>query len=883
MLQTLCGGVHILDFLTLEPDLYASILPQDWRNWFHVFDISDILDLLMREDVGCLLASATSTQPLAHGAIPTSLDGSWRNGPVPPLGLLKYIHAVRNHNLLREFHEDGITRIPDKSQALSRQISVGMKPKKAHEVEKFAVFIDGLATDIATEGPYDLTHVIDFGSGQNYLGRVLASQPYEKQVIAVESKQLNIEGAKSMDINARLAKKEIIRRNKKAFRMGTTSVLEPHEPTVKTSLSEETTLDLQAKNASTLAGEPQDALENGQGIVRQKNKIHYIEHTIQDGDLTSVIDQLRPSLKVRKQSVNTSESRPFSATGKERNISEAKSQDAAVEKPTSHQSLNPDISDNRFMVVSLHSCGNLVHHGLRSLILNQSVRAVAMVGCCYNLVTERLGPPTYKIPTLRAPNARVEQSSSACDPHGFPMSERMATYTHEGGEGIRLNITARMMAVQAPQNWTAVTCEAFFTRHFYRALLQRIFLDRGIVKKPTAVAEVVGGGSPRGWSVAGQPITIGSLRKACYNSFVAYVRGAVAKTGVHGKQGTLIKESMDGLTDEELMLYEKMYESKKKELSIIWSLMAFSAGVVESVIVVDRWLYLKEQKVVKDCWVQTVFDYAQSPRNLVVVGVKRSFDVQSSAKPFIAKPRPNMGSAGERDGTNRFKSRIFTVTVGANNQTFNVHESVLSKSPVLARMCSGGFQESVSCAIQLLEDQPEIFGYVLEFLYMRSDGLFTEGHDGSELAKKLADIYVMAEKYQIDSLKQTVIEMLSSIPELQQKPILFFRLARKIYQWLPDSDLNFRRFYRQHAASTLRMIDQDGLDYVRAIVNEGGTLATDTFDVQRAVFDVEKKESSATKAALESERKAIELERKTWKEEKDILAKLVDKFVRSSK
>lgn len=197
-------------------------------------------------------------------------------------------------------------------------------------------------------------------------------------------------------------------------------------------------------------------------------------------------------------------------------------------------------------------------------------------------------------------------------------------------------------------------------------------------------------------------------------------------------------------------------------------------------------------------------------------------------------------------------------------------------------MCSGGFQESVSCTIQLPEDQPEIFGYVLEFLYMRSDGRFMEGHDGSELAKKLSDIYVMAEKYQIDSLKQTVIEMLSSSSELQRKPMLFFRLARKIYQLIPDSDLNFRQFYRQHATSTLRMIDKDGLDYVRAIINEGGILATDTFDVQRAVFEKEN-DSSATKSALESERKAIELERKTWKEEKNTLVKLVDRFVRSSK
>jgi hypothetical protein len=51
--------------------------------------------------------------------------------------------------------------------------------------------------------------------------------------------------------------------------------------------------------------------------------------------------------------------------------------------------------------------------------------------------------------------------------------------------------------------------------------------------------------------------------------------------------------------------------------------MAFSAGVVEAVIVVDRWLWLKEQKEVEHAWVEPVFEYKHSPRNLVVVGIKK--------------------------------------------------------------------------------------------------------------------------------------------------------------------------------------------------------------------------------------------------------------------
>ena len=52
--------------------------------------------------------------------------------------------------------------------------------------------------------------------------------------------------------------------------------------------------------------------------------------------------------------------------------------------------------------------------------------------------------------------------------------------------------------------------------------------------------------------------------------------------------------------------------------------LAFSAGVVESLIVTDRWLFLKQHAdLVEECWVEPVFDFRESPRNLVVVGMKK--------------------------------------------------------------------------------------------------------------------------------------------------------------------------------------------------------------------------------------------------------------------
>lgn len=573
LFQRLCGGVHILDFFTLEPDLYTTILPQEWREWFYLHDIYEILDLLMREDLAQLQSPVVSTEGKADGDTSNGFyeSASWRGHRVPPDGLIDYIKTIRMHSLDRNFPPANDLYKPGsfhRNTRLARHVAVGMKTKKIHEVENFAKFISNLSSEIQLTTSHRITHLVDFGSGQNYLGRALASRPYDHNVIAIECKPHNIDGAKNMDVTAKLATKEIVMRNKKEFRKGITQ-----------DKTESNTIQLnQVENAkpSNPSGECRSpAISQTQG--ENGGSIKYIEFTIQNGYLSKIADQI------------------------------------------------PE--DAQLMVVSLHSCGNLLHHGVRSLILNPSVKAIVMVGCCYNLVTERLGPPTYKLSNMRSSSLRLDQTSSACDPDGFPMSDKLAQFKHHNDKGVRFNITARMMAVQAPYNWTSRDCESFFTRHFYRALLQRIFLDRGVVGPPTHVQQEENNTatSPRGWTGEGEPILIGSLRKSCYDSFTAYVRGALAKLSESNTKNShhRIANCMSDLTDDEISKYETAYQARKKELSIIWSLMAFSAGVVESIIVADRWLFLKEQEDVADCWVEAVFEYKQSPRNLVVVGIKR--------------------------------------------------------------------------------------------------------------------------------------------------------------------------------------------------------------------------------------------------------------------
>ncbi|KAI0427074.1 methyltransferase domain-containing protein [Xylaria sp. FL1042] len=561
--QILCGGVHVLDFFTSEPGLFSSVIPDEWQPWLLQCDPMRLLDVLMRDDIDAL------------------------SGPQqPPESLSRYIKDIRKFSLAREFSSR-----EEQLPKLTWQMAVGMKPKKIHEVRNFAEYVNQLASGIEAEFDNSITHFVDFGSGQNYLGRALASAPYNKQIVAVEGREHNIAGAKELDIISGVTEKPKVIRNKKLW-MQRIDNLNPEAQRDERVLKRATKI-IKASQDYTADFRPRREIEAVYAPEEGKGFIRYIEGQLESGDLADVIDKLE----------NTHLDPAATRTG------------------------------IRLMAISIHSCGNLSHHGIRSLILNPAVQAIAIVGCCYNLLTEKLGPPTYKHPymrpSLQALNGRVIRESAKQDPHGFPLSDRLCTYQDDG---IRMNITARMMACQAPHNWTEAESDGFFTRHFFRAVLQKIFLDRGVISKVyhdgTKAEDRTDDSAQSPFNMSTNPVILGSLGKSCYKSLHAYVRGAITKlttSSDHREQRDIIKERLSDITDEEIAAYERKYGPRKRELSAVWTLMAFSAVVIESLIVTDRWLFLRQHPdVVQDAWVETVFDYRQSPRNLVVVGVKKA-------------------------------------------------------------------------------------------------------------------------------------------------------------------------------------------------------------------------------------------------------------------
>lgn len=564
--QILCGGVHVLDFFTSDPGLFQWTLPDDWQEFLMRCEPMVLLDFLLRDD-------PDKPPP----------DCAW---PEPPPTLRQYVKDVRRHSLSRSF-----TPVKPRLPVIPRPVAVGMNVKKVHEVTNFADYVDRLAIDIAHMTGTEMSHFVDFGSGQNYLGRTLASAPYSKNIVAVEGRDNNQTGARDLDILAGFAEAEKVMRNKKVWLSMLESNTPEERPDPKAKLSmagkppdeHVDAMDLRPRSELKAVYRP----EEGKGVIK------YITGQLETGDLSGILDQIYDA------EIPEEERRELS-----------------------------------LMAISIHSCGNLSHFGIRSMIMNPSIKAVAIVGCCYNLLTEKLGPPTYKVPymrpTLQAINGRVRRESEKHDPQGFPMSERVSTYE---GKGIRFNITARMMACQAPQNWTEKESDSFFTRHFYRALLQKIFLDRGVISRvyhqqneDQEAGEDKEQNSP--FNMSTNPVIIGSLGKSCFKSFHTYVRGAIKKLTTdndYTQYMAIIDQKMSNITDEEIDKYVQAYAGRKRELSAVWTLMAFSAGVVESLIVTDRWLFLKEHSdIVQDCWVEAVFDHKLSPRNMVVVGIKNN-------------------------------------------------------------------------------------------------------------------------------------------------------------------------------------------------------------------------------------------------------------------
>lgn len=183
---------------------------------------------------------------------------------------------------------------------------------------------------------------------------------------------------------------------------------------------------------------------------------------------------------------------------------------------------------------------------------------------------------------------------------------------------------------------------------------------------------------------------------------------------------------------------------------------------------------------------------------------------------------------------------MYTLVVGSEEKVFYSHEVVLSQSPVFERMCNGSFKESVEYRIELPDDDANVFECMLEYMY-RGVLHGVETQTQSVRAAMMADLYILAEKYQLSDLKELLIPPLASILDNADAERIecFFHATRKIYENTPDSEVLFPASYKKKVAQMLSYRNKYPYleSHIKRFIFDGGKLAQDTFDASLSTGD----------------------------------------------
>ncbi|XP_062848541.1 protein RRNAD1 [Trichomycterus rosablanca] len=241
-------------------------------------------------------------------------------------------------------------------------------------------------------------------------------------------------------------------------------------------------------------------------------------------------------------------------------------------------------SSSDFVLTGLHACGDLSATLLRHFASCPNVRGITSVACCYMKITtkENSTPPGLVLPPH--PENMKEGSQSE---YGYPMSEWVG-----GLPGHQLSYKALEGACHAIEDYLQRLREdsGLLRTHCYRAALETIIrAERPELRR------------------AG----VQTIKKAHMLPFSEYARLGLSRVGL---PGDLAYDSafVEGLLEQH------------GRVVVYFSLALLLAPVVESLVLLDRMLFLQERGFQSQ--LVPLFDPVLSPRNHVLLAVKPEAD-----------------------------------------------------------------------------------------------------------------------------------------------------------------------------------------------------------------------------------------------------------------
>uniref|UniRef100_A0AAG5DT84 Methyltransferase domain-containing protein n=1 Tax=Anopheles atroparvus TaxID=41427 RepID=A0AAG5DT84_ANOAO len=231
----------------------------------------------------------------------------------------------------------------------------------------------------------------------------------------------------------------------------------------------------------------------------------------------------------------------------------------------------PGGHQSTFCLCGLHTCGNLGPNCLRLFDQNPTILGICNVGCCYHLMIEEFVVDEFYNPTKVPGNPG----------YGFPMS----AYLRQ--QRFALGRNARNLAAESIER-ACSNRENPSDKLGYRALLQVIFLEYGERKSHQ----------------------VGRLK--C-NGFTDYVRKSVRRLGL---------EERITMPDESLLELEHRFSVELEQLKVFYLIRQQFAPVIETLILLDRLLFLRESGYERSFLVK-LFEPVVSPRCYSLIALKK--------------------------------------------------------------------------------------------------------------------------------------------------------------------------------------------------------------------------------------------------------------------
>lgn len=206
-------------------------------------------------------------------------------------------------------------------------------------------------------------------------------------------------------------------------------------------------------------------------------------------------------------------------------------------------------------------------------------------------------------------------------------------------------------------------------------------------------------------------------------------------------------------------------------------------------------------------------------------------------------------------GSPHLTSPIVTIIVGREQRLFAAHEDVLTHSPILAVVLKDQTPGTDGKKVDLLEEEPEIFSCVLEYLYKgdyyprllhdkrrnaweledakesEKNGGRGTGHStiylsdvGGDVLRDTA-VYCAAEKFGLEDLKRLALRKQGMHTGIQVDVIL--RSARYAYDHTPDTESRLRAHYLALIIRSRKTFKRSGT--MQMEMEAGGKLFFDLF------------------------------------------------------